>query len=70
MQTRARPGAVASLPDDMQAVWAARLDRILEAAHLDVYASRRALELAAIFGETTAARAMQQTTSKRRWNQA
>ncbi|HND32004.1 MAG TPA: hypothetical protein PLA94_18500, partial [Myxococcota bacterium] len=43
---------VASLPDDMQAVWAARLDRILEAAHLDVYASRRALELAAIFGET------------------
>lgn len=47
-----KPGAVASLPDDMQAVWAARLDRILEAAHLDVYASRRVLELAAIFGET------------------
>lgn len=46
-----KPGAVPNLPDDMQAVWAARLDRILEGAGLDVYSSRRALELAAVFGD-------------------
>lgn len=45
-----RSGAVPSLPEDMEAVWAARLDRVLE-GKVDVYMARRCLEVAALFQE-------------------
>lgn len=46
-----KPDAVPTLPEDIQAVWAARLDRVLDSAKLDIYDTRTALELAALFGE-------------------
>ncbi len=47
-----RPGAQAELPDDLHAVWDARLDRALASLGPNGYAGRRALEIAAALGPT------------------
>ncbi len=47
---RLRAGARAELPDDLHAVWDARLDRALQGLGAGAHAGRRALEIAAALG--------------------